>query len=81
MSAQFELDLPQVVQGKQRLIGSDRLLKRRPTLNALDMPKLIPADLNDIDSVRSILSDILSYRSNTHDYHTIFVFEGVHTMM
>ena len=83
----YELDLPQVVEAKQRLIGSKRLLKRRPWLASLlnddncssRMPKLIPSDLNDIDQVRQQLKEILTANNHntTEEYYTIFVFEGV----
>ena len=72
----YELDLQQVVDAKAKLIGDKRLLKRRPWLRKIQMPKMIPSDLNDIDTLRQQLNDILS-KGNNDDYHTIFVFEGV----
>lgn len=72
----FELDLQQVVEAKEKLIGEKRLLLRRPWLRDIKMPKLIPSDLNDIEKLRVQLKEILS-RGNIDDYHTIFVFEGV----
>jgi hypothetical protein len=76
----FELDLKQVVEAKQKLIGPTRLLKRRPWLKDIRMPTLIPSDLNNIDKVREQLKAVLEMKNNDtgiDDYHTIFVFEGV----
>ncbi len=70
----YELDLKQVVEAKEKLFV--RLLKRRPWLVKIPMPKLIPTDLNDIVQVRQQLKEIVT-KSDIHDYHTIFVFEGV----
>ena len=88
-----ELDLPQVVEGKQRLLQSKRLIQRQPWLdntagheNATLLPTFLPADLNNVTSVRQIVTDQLCARcTNTSndqsdqpdDWHTIFLFEGV----
>lgn len=84
----YELDLPDVVEAKQRLF--QRLLKRRPWLQKeiLSMPTLIPCDFNIISDVEKNLRTILHDEQQTNDndnddnddrinWHTIFVFEGV----
>jgi uncharacterized protein (UPF0333 family) len=77
----YELDLPDVVEAKQRLF--QRLLKRRPWLQKeiLSMPTLIPCDFNIISDVEKKLRTILfEQEKNDNDditWHTIFVFEGV----
>ncbi len=75
----FELDLHDVVVSKQKLIGPDRLLKRRPWLKEkVNLPTLISSDLNDIKKVREQLKGILDTDEDGRGlYHTIFVFEGV----
>jgi hypothetical protein len=81
----YELDLPDVVEAKQRLF--QRLLKRRPWLQKeiLSMPTLIPCDFNIISDVEKKLRTFL-HEQQKHDnvdnddtinWHTIFVFEGV----
>lgn len=79
VSEAFELDLPEVVEAKQMLLGPRRLLRRRPWLKDRNMPKLINADLNKTDEVRAKLEAILNDGSNENwrNYYTIFVFEGV----
>jgi hypothetical protein len=79
----IELDLPEVVDAKERLFG--RLLKRRPWLKDMPMPKLVPSDFNHLSDVEDKLKSILvpnNGGSNGDDddgfeWHTIFVFEGV----
>lgn len=76
----IELDLPGVVEAKERLF--QRLLKRRPWLKELSMPTLVPADFNDLADVEEKLNAILlpddSSRDDDDDeWHTIFVFEAV----
>ena len=79
----YELDLKDVVVAKEKLIGHGRLLKRRPWLkNKVQLPKLIPSDLNDIEIVRDQLKSIIQRKNkdDTNDeslFHNIFVFEGV----
>ena len=63
----FELDLPQVVKGKERLLK--RLVKRRPITKT---PTLIPSDFNNINEVKNTLNDIIQ-----NDKWNIFAFEGV----
>jgi len=88
-----ELDLPQVVEAKEKLLGPKRLLRRRPALSNLKMPHLIAADFNDVEAVKVILRDVLtsangidgekttegddSIDSSCRKWHTIFIFEGV----
>ena len=73
----FELDLPQVVDAKERLF--ERLLRRRPWLHDYDLPILISSDFNDITDVKKNLQHVMT--SDKDDevtrWHTIFVFEGV----
>jgi hypothetical protein len=78
----YELDLPDVVEAKQRLFK--RLLKRRPWLQKeiVSMPTLIPCDFNILPDVEKKLRTILhdNKQTNNNDdikWHTIFVFEGV----
>lgn len=72
-----ELDLPEVVTAKKRLL--DRLLKRRPWLTKYHiMPKLIPSDFNDVNDVQNNLSDVVNGNDDERkQWHNIFVFEGV----
>jgi hypothetical protein len=72
----FELDLPNVVEAKEKLIGSKRLMKRRPRLSQVNMPNLIPADLNDLESLKASVTNIVRGNDAKHWYN-IFVFEGV----
>mmetsp|Transcript_11699 Transcript_11699/g.16622 ORF Transcript_11699/g.16622 Transcript_11699/m.16622 type:complete len:396 (-) Transcript_11699:75-1262(-) len=78
-----ELDLAEVVEGKGRLLGTGKLLKRRPWLRKVKMPKLVSSNLNDIDSVKDILGNIIEEKSNNNEndviikWHNIFVFEAV----
>ena len=69
-----ELDLPEVVDAKQRLF--ERLRMRRPGLVDVDMPELIPSDFNDVPDVEKKLQQVLKDDTNG-DWHTIFMFEGV----
>lgn len=71
-----EMDLPEVVKAKHRLMN--RLRKRRPCLNNITMPKLIPVDFNIIPDLRKELEmELGSYADHPEKWHTIFVFEGV----
>ena len=72
----FELDLPQVVEAKAKLLGTKRLLKRRPYLAQNDMPEFIPSDLNDLTSLKTSLTKIIG-GNDAQDWYNIFVFEGV----
>lgn len=75
----IEFDLPEVVDAKEKLFK--RLLKRRPWLNGLPIPTLVPSDLNDLSDVKEKLKAILVQDDSNGDdkveWHTIFVFEGV----
>eukprot|EP00587_Corethron_hystrix_P000599 CAMPEP_0113300352 /NCGR_PEP_ID=MMETSP0010_2-20120614/2018_1 /TAXON_ID=216773 ORGANISM="Corethron hystrix, Strain 308" /NCGR_SAMPLE_ID=MMETSP0010_2 /ASSEMBLY_ACC=CAM_ASM_000155 /LENGTH=375 /DNA_ID=CAMNT_0000153763 /DNA_START=494 /DNA_END=1618 /DNA_ORIENTATION=+ /assembly_acc=CAM_ASM_000155 len=74
----IELDLTEVVRGKERLF--DRLRERRPWLKDLTMPTPIPSDFNDVGNLRKKLDAILKDNNNTEkitNWHTIFTFEGV----
>jgi len=71
-----EMDLPEVVKAKHRLMN--RLRKRRPSLNNITMPSLIPVDFNKIPDVQKELErELGSLARNPEKWHTIFVFEGV----
>jgi len=73
-----ELDLPQVVEAKHRLL-TNRLLKRRRKMTEADLPDMMPIDLNKIDDVRRSLDEIVTQgnESEWKQWHNIFVFEGV----
>lgn len=71
----FELDLPQVVEAKERLFH--RLRKRRPWLKEM-LPTLIASDLNQLEDVKDILlTRVLNQTQSTTEWYTIFMFEGV----
>jgi hypothetical protein len=87
----YELDLPEVVATKQKLIES-RLSHRRPWLKksatavdagtsttATPNPTLIEADLNNLNQTQSILESILSSNNESNDgpKANIILFEGV----
>lgn len=88
----YELDLPEVVQAKRRLLQK-RLFKRRPWLQDAEnfggkdsYPKLVAANFNDVDETRNALEEILMTPSvSTNDTKdggidavtNIFIFEGV----
>ncbi|VEU45135.1 unnamed protein product [Pseudo-nitzschia multistriata] len=78
----IELDLPEVVNAKERLFW--RLLKRRPWLKEFEcsMPTLVPSDFNDLLDVEQklralLLGDEPDGPDEKAEWHTIFVFEGV----
>jgi hypothetical protein len=72
----FELDLPQVVEAKERLF--QRLQRRRPWLNET-MPTLIASDFNNVDNVKDILLEnvLNDTTQGNSEWYTIFMFEGV----
>jgi Leucine carboxyl methyltransferase len=72
----LELDLPEVIEAKQAL-WTRRLTRRRP--NVL-IPRLVPADLNDVNSTRALLLEQLlsdDDSSERRERSTIFVLEGI----
>ena len=73
----IELDLPQVVEAKRKLL-TNRLLKRRGMKESV-LPTLYSIDLNDIDGVRKQLVDIVTRgdEAEWNQWHNIFLFEGV----
>lgn len=73
----FELDLPEVVDAKKRILDSERLHRRRPNLTSDKFPQFYPVNLNDVDKVRSILLEILQSSPDQGPWYTIFLFEGV----
>lgn len=73
-----ELDLPQVVEAKTRILESRRFQKRRPNLTSDKFPEFYSVNLNAVDCVSSLLVQILSNSTNDKiSWHTIFLFEGV----
>jgi O-methyltransferase involved in polyketide biosynthesis len=73
-----ELDLPTVVQAKQRLLSSKRFQSRRQGNAdvALLLPTLYAVDLNEVARVREILEELFATQE-TEDTVTIFLFEAV----
>ena len=74
----IEVDLPQVIEAKRRLLV-ERFLKRRPELkHIIDNVQTFPADLNDLDGVHRLLQEsILVPSSNDDNLMTVFVLEAV----
>jgi len=72
-----ELDLPQVVEAKTKILNSPRLQRRRPNLTCDKFPQFYSVNLNKVDRVRSVLVEILQSSPNEAPWHTIFLFEGV----
>jgi hypothetical protein len=75
----MELDLPNVIDAKERLLSPNRFQRRRPSTTLNHLPKkFYRVDLNNITLVETILDEILSVQSNNGiRYHTVFVFEAV----
>ena len=73
----IELDLPQVVEAKTRILQSKRFKRRRPNMVGDMLPEFYSADLNKVDQVKSTLEDILGRDTAGEHWHTIFLFEGV----
>jgi len=76
-----ELDLPQVVEAKQKLFHN-RLLRRRRRkgMTDHDFPYMTAIDLNRLDDVRCKLHEIVTRGGGISDwkkYHNMVVFEGV----
>ena len=81
----YELDLPDVVVAKRKLLSS-RLFRRRPWLRhshevgndeQVEYPKLLEADFNDINGTRKVLEEILLSDNGDADVTNIILFEGV----
>ena len=82
----YELDLPQIVHTKRKLIES-RLTRRRPWLkkshnsSSRYYPILLPVDLNDLNQTRTVLQSIISNNTSSNDQliptANIILFEGV----
>jgi len=72
-----ELDLPDVIDAKQKIFQSKRLKLRRPWLTSVMMPSFHSVNLNNVEEVREILNIILSDEKDSTMWHTIFLFEGV----
>ena len=72
-----ELDLPEVVRAKTKILHSDRFQKRRPHLGIENFPQLHSINLNKVDKVQSLLEAILRSSPDKTQWHTIFLFEGV----
>jgi Leucine carboxyl methyltransferase len=77
----YELDLPDVVSAKRKILESKRFRQRRPHTVQESMPTAYPVDLNDVEAVRAILLEILQSERGTGEneerWHTIFLFEAV----
>lgn len=78
----YELDLPNVVSAKRKILESRRFQRRRPHTAKESLPTAFPVDLNDVERVKKILLDILQLRSpdgenDDQSWHTIFLFEAV----
>ena len=76
-----ELDLPDVVEAKQKLF-QNRLLRRRRRrgMTDQDLPDMMSIDLNKLNDVKEKLNAICTHGGDDSDwrqYHNIFVFEGV----
>jgi len=91
VDAAVELDLPAVVAGKARILGSRRFRRRRPGAAAAGLlPEFHTIDLNDVGAVGEVLRRLLSPKEGGPSgkgeedgagtsvvCHTIFVLEGV----
>ena len=72
----WELDLPVVVEGKGVLL--QRLQeRRRDTKGAVQLPELRSVDLNDLDAVQAIVSELSKNKNDGESWHTIYIIEGV----
>mmetsp|Transcript_11045 Transcript_11045/g.16297 ORF Transcript_11045/g.16297 Transcript_11045/m.16297 type:complete len:447 (-) Transcript_11045:205-1545(-) len=76
----YELDLPEVVSAKRKLLSS-RLFRRRPWLQRRvdEYPKLMEANFNDLNVTRKVLEGILLNDNDAEreDVTNIILFEGV----
>jgi len=80
----YELDLPEVVSAKRKLLSS-RLFRRRPWLQRRvdEYPKLMEANFNDLNATRKVLEGILLNDNQSddaaerEDVTNIILFEGV----
>ena len=70
----YELDLPVVVNAKRTILESNRFRQRRPQTVNSSLPTAYPVDLNNVENVRTALTEILN---EPGDWHTIFLFEAV----
>lgn len=73
----IELDLPDVIDAKTRILQSRRFRRRRPWLTDESFPEFYPVDLNQLEDVERILRKILRDGDGTCEWRTIFLFEGV----
>lgn len=73
-----ELDLPAVVQAKQRLLTSPRfqLRRSRRQQGAIAVPTCYQVDLNQVSQVRGVLQELLAQQDDDSTV-TIFLFEAV----
>lgn len=74
-----ELDLPQVIQAKQRLLQrlAKRQRHRRRDNKDLRMPTFYQINLTDVPLVQSAIVDILNNNPTKQACFTVFLFEGV----
>ena len=69
----YEIDLPSVVTQKQRIF--ERFLRRRP---GAAVPRLLGADLNDLDQVKSQLAHVFQHQhGGTRPPLTVYMVEAV----
>ena len=72
----IELDLPTVVDAKQRLLSSKRFQRRRPQAENFLPKEYYRVDLNNVTHVQTVLNEILTQKPY-EKWHSIFVFEAV----
>lgn len=74
----YELDLPEVVQTKRKLIKS-RLYHKRPWLksSSVNEPTLVEVDLNNLNQTRTHLESIVNNHQDGMPTVNIILFEGV----
>jgi len=76
----YELDLPEVVSAKRKLLSA-RLFRRRPWLQRRvdEYPKLMEANFNDLNATSKVLEGILLNDNDAEreDVTNIILFEGV----
>jgi len=69
-----ELDLTQVIEAKQKIL--QRLCRRRPNQDIV-LPTFYAIDLTQVDKVEETLMGILTNKTDSQRWNSIFLFEGV----
>lgn len=72
----YELDLPEVVEAKTKLLTSRRLQRRRPTVTQSMLPQMVGVNLNRVEDVERALVEIFDNNKDDNCY-TVFLFEAV----